>query len=244
MDLKLRKRLGLALFLAGLVFLGIFLRAQLNYSAAKRSYQTLRETVAEIKTEEPGPGGSRVNFDVLREINPEVVGWLEIPALELALPVVQGEDDQTYLHTGFDGKPSNDGCLLVSAADDPAGAYHVVYGHNMANGNMFGRLNKFREKDFALENSRFQLYTPTGDYTCRIFACREDVDSSETYRVDWKIDSAAYGAFLAGLKQTALFAMDTVPDQQAQVITLSTCASPYTSGLQRFTVHAVMEPMA
>ena len=39
----------------------------------------------------------------LRQVNPAAVAWLTIPDTHLDYPIVQGEDNDYYLHHGFDG---------------------------------------------------------------------------------------------------------------------------------------------
>ena len=46
----------------------------------------------------------------VEEINPDVIAWIEIPGLEISYPVVQGRDNDYYLHhliTGENHKNEN-----------------------------------------------------------------------------------------------------------------------------------------
>lgn len=45
----------------------------------------------------------RVDFDSLRSINEDVIGWIYMEALpEISYPVVQGEDNNFYLHQTYE----------------------------------------------------------------------------------------------------------------------------------------------
>ena len=44
-----------------------------------------------------------VDWDALREVNPDTVGWIYIPNTAINYPVVQGEDNEHYLTYDFDG---------------------------------------------------------------------------------------------------------------------------------------------
>ena len=93
--------------------------------------------------------------------------------LELSLPVVQNEDSNYYLRRSFSGASSNDGCLIRPSWDSTSwadGLCHVIHGHNIHNGAMFGKLDAYRKQDFYSANPTFTLYTPDGDYLCRIFS--------------------------------------------------------------------------
>lgn len=122
------------------------------------------------------PRASRLDFTVLKEQNPDVTAWLSVPGLELSLPVVQNEDSNYYLRRSFSGASSNDGCLIRPSWDSTSwadGLCHVIHGHNIHNGAMFGKLDAYRKQDFYSANPTFTLYTPDGDYLCRIFSAHD-----------------------------------------------------------------------
>ncbi len=57
--------------------------------------ETLTPELVEIETPD-------VDFEKLQQINPDVIGWLEIEALdEISYPIVQGKDNDYYLHRTF-----------------------------------------------------------------------------------------------------------------------------------------------
>lgn len=210
------------------------------YRKSNRFYAKLGSlAVAETPSEAQG---SRVNFAALQEINPLTAAWLDMPGLELSLPVVQAEDNSTYLHTGFDGQKNPNGCLFFSASSQTGteDLYSVIYGHNIHDGAMFGRLTEYKNETFARENATFTLCTPAGDKTCRIFSCHEVTDGEEVYAVDWQ-PGQAYDEFLQRLQQDSLVDFGTEVPENSRVITLSTCAGSYSNNLKRFAVHAVVE---
>ena len=55
-------------------------------------------------TEDSGNGYLQVDFEGLKKINPDVIAWIQIPALDISYPVVQGKDNYYYLHHMFDGQ--------------------------------------------------------------------------------------------------------------------------------------------
>ena len=231
---------SLALLVLGIVCLLGSAQSWNAYRKSNRFYAKLSSlAVEEIPSDAQG---SRVNFAALKEINPDTAAWLEVPGLELSLPVVQAEDNKTYLHTGFDGQKNPNGCLFFSASSQSSvdDLYRVVYGHNIHDGAMFGRLTDYKDETFAQENATFTLCTPAGDKTCRIFSCHEVTDGEEVYAVDWQ-PGQAYNEFLQGLQEDSLVDFGTQVPENSRVITLSTCASSYGNNLKRLAVHAVVE---
>lgn len=119
--------------------------------------------------------------------------------------------------------------------------YRVVYGHNMHTGAMFGQLTEYESEAFWQQHPTFTLCTPAGDRTCRIFSCHTAVDGEELYHTNREA-GAEYDAFLQQLKAASLYDTGVDVPGGSQVLTLSTCATSYGSGPDRFVVHAVIEP--
>ena len=83
------------------------------YSRAAELYTAVRDA-DESKSEEEEPGESKpekssetppitVDFSALCEFNPDVVGWLFCPDTPINYPVLQGENNDSYLRHGLDG---------------------------------------------------------------------------------------------------------------------------------------------
>ena len=231
--------LSILLALAGVAFLALFGYEQHGYLRSSRYYAELQQVAS---TEEGvAKHASKIDFAALQAINADTAAWLEMPGLALALPVVQAQDNQTWLHKGFDGTPSPEGCLFFAA---PCGGqedlYRVIYGHNLHTGSMFSGLTNYRDQAFWEQNPTFTLCTPEGDETWRIFSCHEATDTEELYRTG-RTPGEEYNAFLQELQAASLYDTGVTVPEDARVLTLSTCSTSYGSGLDRFVVHAYCE---
>lgn len=231
--------LSILLALAGVAFLALFGYEQYGYLRSSRYYAELQQVAS---TEEGvAKPASKIDFAALQAINGDTAAWLEMQGLSLALPVVQAQDNQTWLHQGFDGKPSPEGCLFFAA---PCGGqedlYRVIYGHNLHTGSMFSGLTNYRDQAFWEQNPTFTLCTPEGDEAWRIFSCHEATDTEELYRTG-RTPGEEYNAFLQELQAASLYDTGVTVPEDARVLTLSTCSTSYGSGLDRFVVHAYCE---
>ena len=87
----------------------------------------------------------QLSFSKLLSANPDTVGFLEIEEM-LSLPVVQRpNDNEYYLDHSFEGAKALEGTLFLDGMNRlaPEDDCLIVYGHNMKNRTMFGRLSAY-----------------------------------------------------------------------------------------------------
>ena len=115
------------------------------------------------------------SFSELLMVNPDTAGYLEIPEL-LELPVVQRiNDNEYYLDHSFTGAEAKEGALFLDGANRlvPEDDCLIIYGHNMRNGTMFGKLDRYESADFLHQHplARFdtlyenRVYVPFAAFT-------------------------------------------------------------------------------
>lgn len=230
--------LCIVLLIAGVGFLGAFAYAQYGYVKSSRYYTELSQTSLQATSEQ---ARSQVDFASLEAVNPDIAAWLEMPALSISLPVVQAQDNDTYLHHSFDGSASPYGCLFFSAASYGGNdLYRVIYGHNMHTGEMFAGLLRYTDEYFYRENPNFTLCTPEGDKTCHIFSCHSVTDGDDLYNTS-RTEGDDYNAFIQQLYDASDYVTGVQVPENSKVLTLSTCESSYTSGKDRYVIHAYIE---
>ena len=103
-------------------------------------------------------------FDRLYDINHDLVCILTIPSLEISYPVVQGSDNERYLNYTFEGKKNPAGCLFMDYENDRTFSDHntFIYGHNMKDGSMFGRLKQMTKEGFDKAATKAYITTKEG----------------------------------------------------------------------------------
>ena len=189
----------------------------------------------EIRTPDPG---FTVDFDALRETNPDIIAWLYIEGTDISYPLLYGTDNSRYLSHAYDGSASNAGSIFLdyTASPDFSDLRSLIYGHRMNNGAMFGRLSDLDDADYLAEHSNVYLITPDGILLYRIFAVH--------YAFTWEgfYGNAVTPAGFSVLLREILAASDVdtgiVPDTEDHIITLSTCSGR--AKTQRFLAHAVL----
>lgn len=118
-----------------------------------------------------------VDWDALRAINPDVVGWVYVPGTVINYPIAhKAGDSDYYLHHNFSlGEGSfgaEFGSILLSGenAADFSDEVNIIYGHHMRNGSMFALLAEFRNSAAFNEHREIYLLTPAGNYRLETFA--------------------------------------------------------------------------
>lgn len=180
----------------------------------------------------------QVDFDALKKVNGDVVGWLYIPALDISYPIMQGEDDDYYLHRTTERTYNFSGSIFMEAENsgDFTDPNTIIYGHNMKNGSMFGTLSHLLTKGKYKEDSTFWILTPEKNLRYRMFSLHETDAVSSVYTlfegtdrtfVDWAGQMKAQSQVDLGEQG---FSVDS------RIVTLSTCTADSAS---RFVVQAV-----
>ena len=90
---------------------------------------------------------SAIDFALLDSQNPDVVAWIQIPGTQINYPVVQGKDNDYYLHRDLNGQKSTAGTIFLDENHPMTERTQnlLLHGHNMKDGTMFGRLAQYEK---------------------------------------------------------------------------------------------------
>lgn len=128
-----------------------------------------------------------VDFDGLNAINEDVVGWIYFENEDISYPLLYSEEVDYYIRRTLYGDYATSGSVFIDERNSPdlEDNLTIVYGHNMRNSSMFGRLRRFRdEEDYYDDHQYFQILTEGGKaYRYRVFAYFE-FDHSEVEVAD------------------------------------------------------------
>ena len=165
-----------------------------------------------------------IDFESLREINPDIVAWLICKDTAINYPVVHGADNSYYLTHLFDLTRNNAGCLFVDMKNTSGfmDKNTIIYGHNMNDGSMFNTLGSFKEQSFFEANPRMLLITPDATYIVELFAGFIADIQSDAWRLDFN-DDAEFAAWVESVRGRSAFQSDVSVESGDRVITLSTC---------------------
>ena len=225
---KKKKKSDVLLTIALIVAIAVFCYAAFNlyhiyteYKKGTDEYNQIEEMAVTERDadsgEVAGPNAQlkppiEVDFDKLKSVNEDVVGWIYVDALpDISYPIVKGKDNQTYLHQTYEKNYNFAGTIFVDYENsgDFSDCNTLVYGHNMKNGSMFGHLKKFREDDRLYKQDKyFWILTPERNYRYEIISAYTTGVNSDTYTL-FKGPGEEFEKYLETIK--------------GKIVTLSTC---------------------
>lgn len=208
----------------------------LPYARGEAEYSRLRliafpeEATAPEGAGDEGPMGREVDWDALRAVNADVIGWIYVPGTPIDYPVVQApaSDPDKYLRTTFEGEvswPNNQGTIYLDCDNAELGFDSpccYLYGHQQFNDSMFSPLRDNGRLESLLSHDQIYLYTPEGSIHLEAFAGNV-IDACVDRVVTDFADGAALNAWLDDrLAESEAVAYD--PGEVDQLWTLCTCS--------------------
>ncbi|MGN0353859.1 MAG: class B sortase [Muricoprocola sp.] len=166
-----------------------------------------------------------IDFESLESINEDIIGWLEMEAVDtINYPVVQGVDNEYYLHRTFQKTDNFAGSIFLDCVNKSTFVQRnsILYGHNMKNGSMFGSLKQYRDRETFEKSPYFWIYTPNRIYKYEIFACAEVDKFGPDYQISFR-DREDFEEFIDRAKAQSLYDTGVDVKYSDTIVTLSTC---------------------
>ncbi len=237
------------------VAIGVFIYAAYNlflifteYKAGEDTYEALRDYVEVVAVDEIQNQSDDVtnaadevileaqlaptapiivDFQKLQQVNPDIIGWIHMEAIpSISYPIVQGEDNDYYLHHTVEGERNSSASIFVDFqnAGDFSDANTIVYGHNMKNQSMFGLLKQYKKAETCAKSPYFWILTPQQDYRYELFSVREVNERDEVYSL-FSSNGEGFKSYLETMQAESEVAFNLEFDGTEKVVTLSTCTT-------------------
>lgn len=237
----------LIVFLIAVAFLIGWFWARNNRENVYEKMQSHNEEWAKGLEKETSSSNEKIaipiDFQSLQKENKDICAWIKIPGTEVDYPILRNElDDDYYLEHTVEGKEGLPGSIYMESLNSPdfKDINTVIYGHDMKDGSMFGKLELYKDSSYMKENSKVLIYTPEHIYTYTVFAAVTYDNRHLLYSFDFSKEEGL-SEFLDSINSVRN--MNSCFDEKINVkssdkiITLSTCNGIKT---QRFLVEAVL----
>lgn len=205
---------------------GMYARNWWNYHQIDEGNERVAE-YAKLSDDESTP--PEVDWDALKAMNPDVVGWLQVPGTVVNYPVFQTTNNTFYLDHAPDRSESIGGAVFMDYENTPPGMMDpqtIIYGHHMRNGSQFKQIADMDDQTlfdgvktvwYVTEKLNYELtplflfYTTEEDYDVRQFKFETDEE--------WR----AYLKTYLGKAVTKRADAEQAIEKVSHVLTLSTC---------------------
>jgi sortase B len=223
-----------------------FIVAPMQNAAISAEIQEIayRRTDNNDETTADGEPLPEQDWDALKKINKEIVGWIRIDGTPIDYPVLWNKkDDQNYQHYlkhNVKGESDEYGAIFVDYRDKQGTQNKnvILHGHNMLNGSMFHELvnysDEFKPKlEYYKKHSVITFNTPEGDAKWKVISVFK---ASTLYahgeffnymQADFNSD-AEFMNFVYNLRARSMFNIPVMVNEDDQILTLSTCSYEFT----------------
>ena len=184
-----------------LVGVGLLAAAGFIYFNNWQNYNKIdedNERIAQyVKLSNDDDNPPNVDWEALKAVNPDIVGWLQVPGTVVNYPVYHTTDNEYYLHHAPDRSESIGGAVFMDFENTVPGmvdAQTIIYGHHMRNGSQFKQIADMDDQKlfdgvktvwYVTERGAYNLepvflyYTSEGDLDVRQFTFKNDKEYRE-----------------------------------------------------------------
>lgn len=246
---KIRK---IAVLLAIVVFIGALIYV-INYFVIEPAVNNaINDEIREIAyssggdtspTTPDGKPAPEQDWDALKKLNDEIVGWIRLDDSRIDYPVMfhEGDDqyNQYYLNHTYKHDWSEYGTVFIDyrSKQSTKSKNVILHGHNMIDGSMFHELMNYSDRfegnlDYYRDHSVFTFNTPDGDAKWKVIS----VFKTSTlyahgeffnYMQGEFTSDAEFMNFVYNLRIRSMFNVPVTVNENDQILTLSTCSYEY-----------------
>lgn len=226
--------LSVAGFGVAVYFLYDYWQTDRLYDSVKTSY-AVPDMPEPEEPEDDGFPDFYVDIEGLMEANPDFLCWLYYGDGKIDYPVVMEREDDIngWMHRAFDGSAKKAGTLFIPY-DSDSGFHDMntfLYGHNMANGSMFGSLKLiYRNPEENYKDPYFYIWTK--DYEkikYRVISMYVVNKNSSMYAVP--LSDEGYEKYIADVLNSGSMSgfipftdiEKAAMDESSPIVSLSTC---------------------
>lgn len=178
-----------------------------------------------------------VDFESLKQQNPDTIAWIKVENTNIDFPVVKGTDNDYYLRHNFSKEYNVAGWIFADYKNKLDGTDRniVIYGHNMRDDSMFGTLkNVIKEDWYNNEKNKYvTLITEKENIKYEVFSTYQI--EAEEYYVQTNINDSEYDEFIQKVKSRSIKDFGVRVSDTDSILTLSTCAN---NNKYRIVLHA------
>ena len=201
-----------SLIIVGYIFIKDYLECNSNN-------EEIDDLVDEVFIENSNKEENKIDWNNLKSINEDIIGWIEIEGTDINYPILKDNDNLYYLKHNYLKKYNSNGSIFTLDINPFEDCETLLYGHNMKNGTMFSILGKYLDKDFLLSHQKIKIYTPNKNYEGVIFSAYSIGIGTEKNN----ISNLSFDKKVEYYKKSSQIKVDNV-EITNKIVKLSTCS--------------------
>lgn len=219
------------------IFIIIFLVSShilIENDKENKEYKTsLQELDNKVIKKERKSGKTEINWEELKNINKDIIGWIKIDNTNINYPILQDTDVLYYLNHTYNKKYNRNGSIFTLNAKLLGEEITVIYGHNMENKMMFSELEKYMNKNFFNSHQKINIYTENKSYEAIVFSCYTITETKEKQN----IETLDFNEEIEYYKKMSKFSVSNI-ENITKIVKLSTCSYINSDKSQRYYIVA------
>ncbi len=141
-----------------------------DFAEYKESKTANDELMKNVITNEVNQDGIHIDWEELKSINEDIIGWIKINNTNIDYPILKDNDNLKYMYHSFNKKHNSNGAIFTLDSNPFNNNITTIYGHNMKSGLMFTDLGKYLNKEFFYNHLEFEVYTKDATYKATVFS--------------------------------------------------------------------------
>lgn len=167
-----------------------------------------------------------VNFDNLKNINSDTVGWIKVNSTNINYPFVKASDNEYYLKHTYDKTSNKKGWVFLDYRNDidNLGKNTILYAHGLVNNQMFGSLRKVLKSSWYnnKKNHIITIVTPNTNLKWQVFSVYTIEPESYYITTNFENDEE-FDELVSLVKQRSIYDFKVDVSSSDKMLTLSSC---------------------
>ena len=178
-----------------------------------------------------------VDFTKLKEMNNDVIGWIEVKGTNINYPFVKTNDNEFYLNHSFDKTYNDAGWVFMDYRNDLSNNKNtIIYAHSRIDMSLFATLRNVFKSSWLSDSSNYVIRTSTltENSLWQIFSVYHLPTTTDYLKVNFYSDEE-YSDFLNMISNRSFTDFNTSVSVNDEILTLSSCFDAYD---EKMVVHA------
>lgn len=166
-----------------------------------------------------------VDFNELKSINNNVIGWIKVNGTDINYPFVQASDNKYYLTHSFDNSWNSAGWVFLDSRNNKTNNKNtIIYAHGRTDKTMFGTLKNVLSSTWQNNSNNYviKISTESENSLWQIFSTYHIPTTSDYLITDFNNDDE-FIEFTNKLIDRSSFNFNTSVNASDNILTLSTC---------------------